>query len=144
VSSWERFGDVTQYSKGRGIRIRWVWQRRKEPIEGLGDMTKVVIEIWLEAGNWQPTAALGPGPGRSLDEGGRAVPPTSAPVSPSHAADKVPRRPIAGAEPGRVTPFTRRETYMSTRNAAIGSSRSSESVGRMPIAVEREERDRYS
>jgi hypothetical protein len=69
VSSWERFGDVTQYSKGRGIRIRWVWQRRKEPIEGLGDMTKVVIEIWLEAGNWRPTAGFGPGPGRSLDEG---------------------------------------------------------------------------
>jgi hypothetical protein len=69
TSSWARFGDATQYSKGRGIRIRWVWQRPKAPIEGLGDKSKVVIEVWLEAGEWRPTAAFGPGPDRSLDEG---------------------------------------------------------------------------
>jgi hypothetical protein len=67
-SLWERFGDVTQYSKGRGIRIRWVWQRLKKPVEGL-DGIKVVLEVWLEAGAWRPTAPYGPGPGRSLDEG---------------------------------------------------------------------------
>lgn len=69
VSTWTREGDVAQYSKGRGIRIRWVWQWAKHPIEGLDDPQKVVLEVWLEAGAWRPTAAFGPGPGRTLDEG---------------------------------------------------------------------------
>jgi hypothetical protein len=30
---------------------------------------EVVLEVWLEAGAWRPTAPYGPGPGRSLDEG---------------------------------------------------------------------------
>ena len=69
VSTWTREGDVTQYSKGRGIRIRWVWQKLKQPVEGLPDPHPLVLEVWLEAGAWQPTAAFGPGPGRALDEG---------------------------------------------------------------------------
>jgi hypothetical protein len=68
ISLWVRFGDVTQYSKGRGIRIRWVWQRSMEQVAGLDGM-KVVLEVWLEAGAWRPTAPYGPGPDRSLDEG---------------------------------------------------------------------------
>jgi hypothetical protein len=69
VSSWTRFGDVTQYAKGRRIRIRWVLQRLKKPVEGLGDDPEQVLEVWLEGGSWRPTAEYGPGPGRSLDEG---------------------------------------------------------------------------
>jgi len=69
VSIWTREGDATQYAKGRGIRIRWVWQTHKMPVEGLGERTEIPLEVWLEAGAWRPTAGSGPGPGRSLDEG---------------------------------------------------------------------------
>jgi hypothetical protein len=69
VSHWVRWGDVTQYAKGRRIRLCWVMQRAKVDIARLGSGREVVLEVWVEGGTWRPTAAYGPGPGRSLDEG---------------------------------------------------------------------------
>jgi len=69
VSVWTRRGDVTQYSLGRAIRIRWVTEKRKKPIEDMGDEMQTVLEVWLQGGAWRRTAEYGPGPGRSLDEG---------------------------------------------------------------------------
>ena len=69
VSVWTRRGDVAQYSRGRGIRIRWVTEKREKWIEDMADQMTVVLEVWLQGGAWRPTAAFGPGPGRSLDEG---------------------------------------------------------------------------
>jgi hypothetical protein len=61
MSDWNRLGDITLYSKGRGIRIVWVehpWKshsadRMREPND------KVVLEMLLEPGNWRPTVANG-------------------------------------------------------------------------------------
>jgi hypothetical protein len=69
ISLWPRRGDVTEYSKGRGIRIRWVAQKRVKPIEDMAEEMTVVVEVWLQAGAWRRTAEYGAGPGRSLDEG---------------------------------------------------------------------------
>jgi hypothetical protein len=70
VSLWARRGNVTEYSKGRGIRIRWVTQKRKKPSKDMAEEMTIVVEVWLEGGGaWRRTAAYGPGPGRSLDEG---------------------------------------------------------------------------
>jgi hypothetical protein len=69
ISLWPRRGDVTEYSKGRGIRIRWVAQKRVKPIEDMAEEMTVVIEVWLQAGAWRGTAEYGADPGRSLDEG---------------------------------------------------------------------------
>jgi hypothetical protein len=66
---WTRRGDVTQYSRGRGIRIRWVTEGRKKWIDDMADEMTIVLEVWLQGGAWRPTAEYGPGPGRSLDEG---------------------------------------------------------------------------
>jgi hypothetical protein len=76
-SSWTRFGDVTQYSKGRRIRLSWVMQRAKTDMTRLGLERRIVLGVWVEGGRWRPTAAHGAGPGRSLDdgwEGGPAAP----------------------------------------------------------------------
>lgn len=69
VSRWVRHGDVTQYAKGRGIRLCWVMQHSKTDMAQLGPDQEVVLEVWLEGGNWRATAEEGPGPGRSLDDG---------------------------------------------------------------------------
>jgi hypothetical protein len=69
VSVWTRCGDVTQYSRGRGIRIRWVTEKPKKWIDGMADEMTIVLEVWLQGGAWRPIAKYGPGPGRSLDEG---------------------------------------------------------------------------
>jgi hypothetical protein len=69
VSVWTRRGDITQYSRGRAIRIRWVTEKREKWIDDMADEMTVVLEVWLQGGVWRPTAEYGPGPGRSLDEG---------------------------------------------------------------------------
>jgi hypothetical protein len=69
TSVWTRRGDVTQYSRGRGIRIRWVTEKRENWIDDMTDEMTIVLEVWLQGGAWRSTAEYGPGPGRSLDEG---------------------------------------------------------------------------
>lgn len=74
VSRWVRWGDPSQYSKGRRVRLCWVMQHANEDMAGLGLDQQQVLEVWVELGNWRPTAAAGPGPGRSLDEGWEGAP----------------------------------------------------------------------
>jgi hypothetical protein len=69
ISVWTIRGDVTQYSRGRGIRIRWVIEKREKWIDDMADEMTIVLEVWPQGGAWRSTAEYGPGPGRSLDEG---------------------------------------------------------------------------
>jgi hypothetical protein len=70
VSEWTREGDVAQYSRGRPIKLEYVLQRhRKESTFSLDSEKKVLLRVWVAAGDWRPTAEFGPGPGGTPDDG---------------------------------------------------------------------------